>query len=220
MKSIKLKLLVTFSIFAYFLLFVSTFAREWEDMKMGFIQGYQDAESKNTLKNDVYFLTVAPKKSVLSFPESLLNLKTQNDVELRHYKMKVNLPDGITLSKKDKLLKFICTLCAFIVFAVFIFMPFQFFKLMQSVKNEEFFDSKNVRRFGYIGKALVVAFLAITISNNFYYQINKSLFEFDNYKIIKDGNDVIWLLLGFVFLIVSKMISQGVDIRKEQELTI
>lgn len=220
----KIKILATFSIIAYLLLIASTFVREWEDMKIGIIQGSQDAQSENTSKNvpknDVYFLTVAPKKSVLSFPESLLNLKTQNNVELRYHKMKVILSEGITLSNKDKLLKFICTLCALIVFAVFVFLPYQFIKLMRSLRKEEFFDIQNIKRFGYIGKALIILYLAMAISNDFYYEISKSLFEFENYKIIKDGNDIIWLLIGLVFLIVAKTISQGVEMKKEQELTI
>ncbi|MFA9391484.1 MAG: DUF2975 domain-containing protein [Prolixibacteraceae bacterium] len=222
MKKLKFNTLISIVMISYVVLLAATFLNEWEDMKMGFIQGYSAAslEKENKKGDDVYYLTVKPKESVLSFPEKLQNIKLNQEVKFRHHKMKVVLPAGKFLSKKDKIFGVITVFLSFIVFVVYLYIPFQFYGIMKNMQKELFFDLSNKKRFNNIGIALSFAFWSIFLGNHLFFQIKNSLFEFEDYVIIRDQTNFIWMLLSLVCLIVAEMISRGIKMKKEQEFTI
>ena len=222
MKNIKFKSIISIALVCYIVFIASIFVDEWEDMKVGFLQGRNAA---STIKNDeqggdTFYITVAPKESVLNFPETMQNIKTNKNVKVRYYKMKVVYPVGSKLNLRNRIYSGIFTFLALVVFAVFVFIPFQFYGLMKTLQKEIFFDMKNKKRFINIGAALGIAYWAIFLGNYLSFQINKSLFEFKDYIIIKEHTSVIWLLLSIVTLIIAEMISRGIKLKEEQELTI
>jgi len=63
-------------------------------------------------------------------------------------------------------------------------------------------------------------FCCISVSSVLFYEIKQELFQFEEYKIIRGKVDGIWLLIGLVMMIIAEMLSRGVEMKKEQELTV
>lgn len=222
MKNIKFKSIISIALVCYIIFIASIFVDELEDMKVGFLQGKNAASRliNDEQGSDTFYISVAPKVSVLNFPETMENIKCNEEIKIRYYKMKVMQPIGLKLNLRNKIYRVICTFLAFVVYAVFVFIPFQFYGLMKTLQKEIFFDVKNKKRFINIGAALGIAYWAIFLANYLSFQISNSLFEFKDYVIIKEHTNVIWMLLSLVTLIIAEMISRGIKLREEQDLTI
>jgi hypothetical protein len=106
------------------------------------------------------------------------------------------------------------------MFAVYVYIPFQFYGLMKTMHKEIFFELRNKKRFNNIGIALLTVYLAELLVNYLHFHIHNSLFAFDDYTIIKEPTNVIWLILSMLSMIIAEMISRGVKIKEEQELTV
>lgn len=222
MKNIKFKSIISIAIICYVVFIASYFVNEWEDFKLGFFRGYNSdsLEQPDEIGGETYFITVAPKESVFSFPEKIQNIRFNKEVNLRYHKMKVISPSTLQLNQRNKIYKRIFSFLSLVVFAVFIFIPVQFYRLMKTIQKEIFFDLKNKKRFNDIAIALLIAFWSIFIANYLYFKIINSLFEFEDYVIIKDQPNYILILLCLVSMIVAETISRGIKMKDEQELTI
>jgi len=221
MKHASFKFIITFAAFAYAFMVANTFAHEWEDFKMGFLYGSGAADKNDSkLAGEVYFLTLAPKSDVLSFPEKIQNLKTEATLNARFHKLKVLQPADQPLSLKSKIYRVINTIIAFIVFGIYIYIPFQFYQFIQAVNKGTIFDEKTVQKIRRIGNSLILIFCCISVSSVLFYEIKQELFQFEEYKIIRGKVDGIWLLIGLVMMIIAEMLSRGVEMKKEQELTV
>jgi hypothetical protein len=64
--------------------------------------------------------------------------------------MKVLYANDIQLSPKHKFYKALCTFLSFIIFAVYVYIPFQFYGLLNTFKREIFFELKIKKRFNCI----------------------------------------------------------------------
>lgn len=222
MKNIKFKTIISLALISYIVLIASQLVNEWEDMKLGFIQGFNTAKQEdiNITGYNTYFITVIPKESVLSFPEKIQNFKFNEEINFRYNKLKVIYPVSTNLTLRLKIYKVMCTLLSFILVAVFVYIPFQFYGLMKSLQKEIFFDIEIKKRFNKIGIALMTAYWSTLLANYLFFQLKKSLFAFENYEIVKEHTNVIWLVLSFLFIILAEMISRGVKMKEDQELTI
>ena len=86
--------------------------------------------------------------------------------------------------------------------------------------HEVVFDKKNIRYLRKIAVLLIAYYIVDFITNYISYRMNVSLFEFTNYKIMREPADMIWLLLGVVLLLFAEILTKGSKIQEEQDLTI
>lgn len=211
----KLTLLSILAILAYCLLLLSSFADGWDDMKLGFKEGYKDNARK-----EVYFVDMKAKPGFASFPDSITNLKTGGNIKIRYDKAQVKATVVPIQGKSLNIYELIESLLVFIIYFIAIYIPVLFFKLMATLYHEVVFDKKNIRNMQKIGVLLLVFYVVYFIFNNISYLINISLFNFSNYTIQREPTDLIWLLLGIVVLLFAEILSTGSKIQEEQDLTI
>jgi hypothetical protein len=224
MKNIKIKkrlpALVSFAVLIYLLLFLTFIKDNADDFLMGFTTGYQQSSTKENTLPDVYFLKVKPKSGVMSFPDSLVNLKTNERSSTRYFDMRATFSHEKPKPSFVPLCETLKVFLSFLVFAIFIFIPVKFYQLMKTFKKEIVFDQLNIKRIRLIGKALILLFLIDELYNYLSFKVNSALFSFSNYQIVKERTDLIWLLLGIIILIFAEIISRGKALKEEQDLTI
>jgi hypothetical protein len=209
----KLTLLSIFAMLTYCLLLLSSIVDGWDDFKLGF------NESK-ALRGQTYFVDLKAKASYLSFPDSILNLRTGNKLDIRYDKVQVRAtvePNSVKYA--DYYLIVLCVL-AMVLFFIGIYIPIQFFRLMKSLILEVVFDENNVKYMYRIGVSLLVFYVVCFMMNYITCLMNLVMFDFADYIIQRETTDVIWLLLGFVVLLFAEIVSKGSKIKEEQDLTI
>ena len=86
--------------------------------------------------------------------------------------------------------------------------------------HEVVFDKKNIRYLRKIAVLLIAYYIVDFITNYISYRMNVSLFDFIDYKILREPTDIIWLLLGVVLLLFAEILTKGSKIQEEQDLTI
>lgn len=232
-QSLSLKILVCLAGIAFGFMIISSFIKEYEDIEMGFNMGVAEYHSdKNTGQSDisnkianvmpleVYFLTLKPKESVFSFPDSILNLKTNNEISTRYFRTKASLPYFRVVPKKVKIYDRISIPITFLIAATYIFLFFNMYFLLSSLGKEIVFDRKNIIQLRKIGISLLLIFLLMTVFNYLSFLSNTILFEFEHYTIVSDKADTINLFLGIVILLIAEIISRGFKLKQENELTI
>lgn len=222
MKSTSFKILILFASIAYALMIITNIAHEWDDLKMGFIEGYTTANSEKANQSSfrTYFLTVSPFGSVLNFPDRIVNMKTNQEINSRYYQMRILMPEKTKLPFRLKLYNGIQIILSFFLLAIYIFIPFQFYRLMNDVNKGKIFEKETIKIFSRIGVSLLLFYFALGAFNLISYEIKTSLFSFEHYQIERDITDVIWFVLGLVFMIISEVFTRGIKMKEEQELTI
>ena len=209
----KLTALSVLATLTYCLLLFSSFTEGWDDFKLGFQEGY-------SFKLQTYFVDLKAKKSISSFPDSLTNIKMGEKVNIRYDKAQVRAAVIPVPGKSIDKYQLIETLISLISFFIVIYIPVLFFKLMKTLMNEVVFDKKNIRYLRKLAVLLIVYYIVDFITNYISYRINVSLFDFANYKILREPADMIWLLLGVVLLLFAEILTKGSKIQEEQDLTI
>ena len=216
MKNISKTRLTTLSILAtlaYCIMILSSFTQEWDDFKLGYEEG-------KALEIQTYFLDLKAKESFSSFPDSITNLKTGENIKIRHDKAQVRAAISPESGKSINKFQVIEILLSFLVFFIALYIPVLFFKLMKTLRNELIFDKKNIRYMRRIGILLLVYYFVTLIFNHLIYIKNVTMFDFSGYIIQREPNDFIWLLLGIVVLLFAEILSKGSEIQEEQDLTI
>jgi hypothetical protein len=214
---------------AYLFMIVSSFTDGWDDFLLGFHHDHQDEEfSFNTEDGlldgkqlDVFYLSIKPDNGFNSFPETLYNNISEQNVYGRFSSLKV-LAEVKETSEFPyaRLFDVLNGIMMFIIVLLFIFIPFQFFSLIGNIKKNEVFSPINVRMTRRIGVELISIYL---LTSSFYYldYLNaKALFDFPGYTIRCSTADSLLLVIGIAVLIISEVFSRGIDLKEENELMI
>ena len=211
----KLTLLSILAILAYCLLLLSSIVDGWDDFKLGFKEGFKD-----TPKKEFYFVDMKAKQGFASFPDSIINIKTGDKVNIRYDKAQLKATIVPIQGKSLFIYELIESLLALVIFFIGIYIPVLFFKLMSTLYFEVVFDKKNIRYIQKIGILLLLFYVVYFIFNYISYLVNISLFTFSNYTIQREPTDIVWILLGIVVLLFAEIVSKGSKIQEEQDLTI
>lgn len=235
---LSLKTLVWLAGIAFGFMIVISFINEFDDCKMGFYSGSASYIADNQLADsiksgsdtvgdtefriapDVYFIKLAPKESVFSFPDSIENIKTKNKISTRYFRMKAALPISVVLPSKVKVYDGFQQFLSLVIAAMYIFLIVKLLVLLSSLKQEIVFDKNNIRQLRLMGIALILIYVFMSFFNYLSFLVSNILFEFEHYKILYDKADTIHLFLGVVILIVAEMINRGMKLKHENELTI
>lgn len=222
MKKSSLNALLLFAGIAYLLMMIINVVHEFEDAKMGYIQGLNAAKGEEATieTGDVYYLTVEPKENVLDFPETIHNQKYGIDETVRFHKMKAFVPDGRDNSIKVKVYNALLVFVMLVMFSVYLFIPFQFYEFINAVNKGRFYETSTIKRIDRIGRSLLLLYFCFAATSMMNYNVENTLFKFENYNIVREKIDVLWLLLGLVFMIIAAMFQKGIELKKENELTI
>ena len=192
---------------------MSSFTNGWDDFKLGFEEGY-------SLKVQTYFVDLKAKESISTFPDSIKNLKTGTNINIRYYKARIRAAVISVTEKSIEIYQMLEIIISLIVLSIIICIPILFFKLMKSLIHEVVFDKINIRYMRIIALLLVVYYLIDLLTNYITYQMNVALFNFADYTIKREPTNMIWLLLGCVLFLFAEILSKGSIIQEEQDLTI
>jgi hypothetical protein len=160
------------------------------------------------------------KQGIASFPDSIINIKTGDKVNIRYDKAQLKATIVPIHGKSLFIYELIESLLALVIFFIGIYIPVLFFKLMSTLYFEVVFDKKNIRYIQKIGILLLLFYVVYFIFNYISYLVNISLFNFSNYTIQREPTDIVWILLGIVVLLFAEIVSKGSKIQEEQDLTI
>lgn len=209
----------------YAFLIFNSFSSDWDSWKMSFnektlgaeynkwgdIIGYKPTES--------YSLSVRPKNGFASFPDSLVNLKTNQCIKTK-YKEMIVLGSPSKLAPTSMGSKVLLTFLAILLLVVSIRIPIHFYKIIGLFKKEFIFERKSIWLLRWLGLELLIIYFGGVFAMYMFQQIDRSLFSFSDYELVTDSMDAIWLLLGIVVLLVSEILSKAMVLKEEQELTI
>jgi len=209
----KLTTLSILASLAYCILILNSFTEGWDDFRLGYEEG-------KALKLQTYFVDLKAKESFSSFPDSITNIKTGENVKIRYDKTQVRAAVIPSSGKSVNSYQIIEIFMSFVVIFIVIYIPVLFFKMMKTLRNEVVFDKKNITYMRKIGVLLLLYYVVSLITNYISYQKNVIIFDFADYKIQREPNDLIWLLLGLVVLLFAEILSKGSKIQEEQDLTI
>lgn len=215
----KLKILSILSLIIYFFLIVSNFFNGMGDFMIGYSEGSHNARidpSKTT-----YYISIEPKSSIINYSDSVVNLKTNQSALIKyHHTALIKVKNNPELDKKISKYKTLSVIMMFLILAPVVLLPIYFMKIMLSMKNEIVFVKQNIRWLRRIGQLLIAYYFFYFIFDWAQYKINSTLFEFKEIAVVKESTNLIWLLLGFVFLLTAEVLSKGSILKEEQDLTI
>jgi hypothetical protein len=226
-KARKITILALFAGFAYAFLIFSSFAEGWDDFRRGWQEGGQSAEYNKwgdvirykPNEAESYNLMVKAKKGFNSYPDSILNLKTNVAVQTKYSEMVVLGPKSDS-TKISFLLKIILFIIGSAIFVALIRIPIHFYKLIGQIKNDFIFELRSVNLLRWLGAELLFIYSAGYLCLYQIYLETCSLFNFINYEIVMPVMDPIWLLLGIVSFLLAEILSKAMLLKEEQELTI
>ncbi len=216
----RIQILTILSIFAYAYFMLSILSAEWEDARIGYAEGYAAASGTSQDSPETYYLTLKAQKDIFNFPVKVMNRHNDEMISYRPFKIKAQLPDIEIKSKTIKAQEIVTTIVVFAIFIILIYMPFLIAKLLKTLRSGNFFHDENVSNFKRIGQLLIAAFVMIFISDLMYYNTLTSLFKFEDYTIVKDLPNFIWLICGLLFLIFGEMLKNGLALKQEHDLTV
>lgn len=223
---LRLTVLSILAISAYVFMVGYSLGKETDDFLLGWNMGQTQAEIDNGVKSeeefqDVYYLNLKPKSGYLSFPDSMTNLKDNHSVAYRSHYVKAQTHFDKTKLKEVKRYKIFRGIFTAVVFILLIYIPVLFFKFVFSLIKEVVFDKKNIKTLRKLGVSLILFYLVYYAMDWCSLLINRTLFEFQHYKIAQStDSDFIWVLLGIVVLLSAEVLSRGSKLQEEQELTI
>lgn len=223
-KTKKLSTLAILAGLTYAFLIISTFVDGWDDFQTGFHDGAQTAKYNSNGKDsenkplDSYSFLVKSKNGFASYPDSLVNLKSNTTIKSKCQKV-------IVLSSSDshsstRIYNFLMSIFGFLIFANYILIPIQFYRLMGLIQKNILFERENIRLLRWLGIELLIVYFGNVLFNYMSHQMDCSLFSFSEYEIVMESADGIWLLFGIVALLIAEIFTKALVIKEEQELTI
>jgi len=224
LKFTKLALLTFVLTFFYGIMVGNYIATEWDDIKLGFTQGSNAislSDNNDSLAScNTYFLQLKPKKGFISFPDSVVNQKNGQVLKAKLFDIRVAVPNGSSIHKSVRVYSILQLLLTLITLLVILFMPIQFIKLLDKIKNEIIFDERNAQILRKIGIGLIIFYILSFISNFISFKINKELFSLSEYSVDLNSTNATSLIFGATVLIFAEIISRGLKLKEEHELTI
>jgi hypothetical protein len=200
---------------------------EWNDFQLGYNNGsnstdnqYSNNDSTYCPSNRTFFFYLEPKEGFTSFPDKITNLRSNQDISIMHSTFKASIPKSKMNTDQNFPYNFFSGLCAFFMLIICIVIPVQFYLVIGSITDEVIFEKTIIKRIRTIGISLIFFYFLYSLYNYLNYKKNSQLFEFSDYTLKMDSSDAIWLLMGFVALLIAEIISRGLKLKEEQELTI
>jgi len=177
-------------------------------------------ESGNLLDGAVSFY-VKSASGILSFPSSLMNLKTGKLIRTEF----TAVTAIIDSSKLPFRINFAYNIVLFVftipLLFVVVFIPVLIYRVIRSVVKNEIFDLRNIQRIRWISYCLLFIFVA-EIYTNFVNMLRaRELIQMEGYKIVFHiGDEFYWLLFALVTLMFAEILKMSHTMKEEQELTI
>lgn len=224
-KTKRLSILAILAGLTYAFMIVNVFSSDWDFWQMSFNRGVLSAEYNKW--GDVightpvesYEFFVKSKNGFASFPDSLVNLKSNQTIKAKYAEMSVLVPTSNSYTS-PLVSEIFLGLLAILICIVFIRIPIHFYKLIGLIKKEFIFEQKCIRLLRWLGLELLVVYFGSVLGVYLNHQINCSLFSFSEYELVMELIDPIWLLLGIVVLLIAEIFSKALVLKEEQELTI
>lgn len=203
---------------------VSSFSGGWDSFRLGYQMGLQEPvsveEQVEAVPGSTRHVNLRPERGYLDFPSDVLNFKDNSMLKARTRLIYVALPQDFDRPREVVVLDFLHGVLMFGFFIILIVLPVKFTRLVMSVKKEVIFHRKNINRTRVIGVLLILVYLFTVLSSNINFRINQILFSIPDYSISKSYTGATLLVAGIAVLIMAEILSKGLDMKSEQELTI
>jgi len=220
----KLTILSILAGLTYLFLIVNTFTSEWDDWQIAFntkalgadynkwgdVIGHHPVES--------YHFSIKSKKGFTSFPDSLVNLVSNQTIKAKYNEVYV-LASPLK-PEISKLVSIFMTLLSFIFLIVSIGIPIHFYKIISLIKRDFIFERKIIYLLRWLGLELLIIYIVMVLLLYLIHQIEYSQFSFSEYEIVMKSIDPIWIFLGIVVFLIAEILSKALTIKEEQELTV
>lgn len=223
----RVAILSTMAVAAYCFMIVSSFAGGWDSMRLGYWMGRYDAADRALLDDDgpeipgsIHYVSLKPKGGFRDFASEIRNDKDGSVLNARLSGVEITMPRNIDPPKEVVHLKFFDGLLFFILFIILLALPIRFIRLMLSVKREMIFSRKNVNRIRSIGIMLILIYFIQIFHVHLNFRINQILFNIPDYMISRASITATLLVVGTAVLVIAEIISKGLEIKTDQELTI
>lgn len=217
----KVKVFVWLFVLAYGWMISSDIYNVWDDFVQGFVQGYDDANdpAERKFHFDVHSVTVKNKGDLFSFPDSIRDQRGQLLPASLH-RLDVKTSNDVTNSSKWNVYTGVLMGLSFLLFAAILYIPLQLFRFVKRINTGIAFDRHNVRWLRKSGITLVFVYLLMVVFEYLHLRANQCVFDFENYTLTMDSTDGIYLVMGVGILLFAEVISSGIELKEEQELTI
>ena len=206
---------------SYFAMVFFSFFNGWDDFRRGYTEGSNSRELKEDNKEQTMFIAymLSDQTSIYHSADTLYNKRTNEKQpviisEARIYYPKADMPRSVKLGLG---FSFFVTLP---VLFLYVAIPVKFGKLIYDISHEKIFTSLNIRRMRQIGLFLLLVFAFMFVSELIHYFSIQILFDFESYKIHFRFQEFIWLVLGFISLLLAEVMDRAKTLKEEQELTV
>ncbi len=205
----------------------SSFDIGWESYKLGYWMGSGGVNNQTVgtppnpdVPKSVHRISLKPEGGYRDFSTKVHNNKDGSILDARFSGVQVALPHNFDTPRKVVLYDFIDGILMFILMFIFIMLPIKFARLMLSIKKESIFNKKNVNRIRSIGIMVILIYIVTIVHKYIHLSINQILFDFPDYIISGPSTDATLLVVGTAVLVMAEILSKGLEIKREQELTI
>lgn len=209
---------------SYFFLIVNTFTSEWDDWQIAFntkalgaqYNKWGDVIGQHPVES--YHFSIKAKKGFTSFPDSLVNLVSNQTIKAKYNEVYVIASPSKPVISKGEFMSY--TLLSLIFLIVSIRIPIHFYKIISLIKRDFIFERKIIYLMRWLGLELLIIYIVMVLLLYLNYHIEYSQFSFSEYEIVMKSMDPIWIFLGIVVLMIAEILSKALIIKEEQELTV
>jgi hypothetical protein len=213
---------------AYCYMAFSSFAGGWDSFKLGYwMEANREIADKSIMADEslktpksVHWVSLKPAGGYQDFSGAIRNDKDGSLLDARFTGVLVALSDDYDPPGKVVLYKFIDGTLHLILFIILIVLPVRFTRLMLSIKKGAIFNRKNVNRIRSIGIMAILIYIHSIAHLNLNLRINQILFDIPDYIISRPLANASLLVVGTAVLVIAEILSKGLDIKTELELTI
>jgi hypothetical protein len=213
---------------AYFYMVLSSFSGGRDSYNLGYWMGYNSsrtnetkvAEALDDIPKSVHWVSLKPEKGYKEFSSKVQNNKNGSNLDVRFTELLVPLNHDYETPQKVKLYYFFDGALFLVLYIILIALPIKFIRLMFSIKDGMIFNRKNVNRIRSIGIMVILIYIHSLVHINLNFRINQILFDFPDYVISRPSADGTLLVIGMAVLVIAEVLSKGLEIKAEQELTI
>lgn len=222
-KQKRIIVLSVLAVMVYLFLIVSSFSAGWDSFQMGYWAAQSEQESnwnQPKIPGEVYYLNIKPREGFQHFPGQIPNLRTDAVYSARYSQMQVAVPSGEEIPSMVKYLNWLKTALMFISFILYIIIPFVFIKLISSLYTGNVFDLKNLRDTRILGIILILLYCSIQGVNYSSYRIHLAIFSLEDYRHVFNFTQNYLLMMGVALLLTAEILSRGLMLKEEQDLTV
>jgi hypothetical protein len=178
-------------------------------------------ENISTLSYEITGGRLIPNEGYFTFPSSLVNTKTGENVRAEITEIVVflkQLPDNAPFYIKT--LKITRVFFLFTFFIFFIWIPFIARKIMKSISKKDFYTINNINKIRRISYIILIMFFLLFIANFCQYQLTRFYVQLETYRFTLFDYNYSLLFLGLTILILSEILRYTTAIKEEQDLTV